>query len=51
MTVENVIIFNQTNPVTKTVVVDIITIYFDLPYEYFGMFKLKYVSKKYVAMT
>ena len=30
----------------------IIRIYFDLPYVYFGKFKLKYISKqKYVAMT
>ena len=30
----------------------IITIYFDLPYVHFGMFKLKHISKqKYVAMT
>ena len=50
MAVENVIIFNQTNPVTKTVFVDIITIHFDLPCVYFWKFKLKHISKqKYVA--
>ena len=54
MAVEN-IIFNQTNPVTKTVFVDINyynIAYFDRPYLYFGKFKLKHISKqKYVAMT
>ena len=53
MAVENFIIFNQTNPVTKTVMLTLnITIYFVLPYVYFGKFKLKHISKqKYFAMT
>ena len=53
MIVENFITFNQTNPVTKLFLLTlIITIFFDLPYVYFGKFKLKHISKqKYVAMT
>ena len=54
MAVENFSIFNQTNPVPKTVFVDIncYNILFDLPYVYFGKFKLKHISKqKYIAMT
>ena len=54
MAVENFIIFNQTNPVTKTdfLLTLNITIYFYFPYMYFGKFKLKHISKqKYVAMS
>ena len=53
MVVENFIIFNQTNPVTKIVFVDINSYNILLSSVYvFGKFKLKHISKqKYVAMT